>query len=186
VKRSFSAKLSVVSNLVAWGALALLWAGIPAAAPLDYNVHKALHIVGVMLMMGNLIVGPVWLSLAWYSGDQGRIAWAAKVLSDCDIWLTTPGVQLAIWNGICMAGVLGGVHKQPWLFESMALMLLTSLVSVTVVLYWQERLVADAQRGDRPATARALVQWAIWGSVVGLPLTLVFWLMVAKQALFVG
>ena len=183
---SFSAKLSVASNGVAWVALALLWNGVPAAAPLDYNVHKLLHILGVMLMMGNLVVGPVWLSLAWYSNDQARIAWAANVLSDCDIWLTTPGVQLAIWNGICMAGVLGGVHKQPWLFESMALMLLTSLCSVTVVLYWQERLVAEAARGDRVATGKALVQWAIWGTAVGVPLGLVFWLMVAKQPLFLG
>ncbi len=183
---SFSAKLSVASNLVAWVALALLYFGIPAAAPLDYNVHKALHILGVMLMMGNLIVGPVWLSTAWYSNDHARMAWAAKVLSDCDIWLTTPGMQLAIWNGICMAGVLGGVHKQAWLFESMALMLLTSLASITLVLYWQERLLTDAARGDRAATGKALVQWAIWGCAVGVPLTLVFWLMVAKQPLFLG
>ena len=186
MKLSFSAKLSIVSNLVAWVALTLMWFGVPATAPLDYNIHKTLHILGVMLMMGNLVVGPVWLFMAWYSRDQARMAWAAKVLSDCDIWLTTPGVQLAIWNGVCMAGVLGGVHKQPWLLESMALILLTSLFSITLVLYWQERMVLAAQTDDRPATWRALVQWGIWGSAVGVPLGLVFWLMVAKRAVLLG
>lgn len=160
-----------------------MWADVLVAAPLDYSVHKTLHILGIMLFMGNLIVGPVWVMTAWYDGDRARFAWAAQVLAKADIWLTLPGVQLAVWNGICMAAALGGVHKQPWLFESMVLMALTSLFSITVVLYWQERLVAAAVAHDELDTRKALIQWGIWGSAVGVPLAVVFWLMVSKRAL---
>ncbi|MSQ83938.1 MAG: hypothetical protein EXR77_13825 [Myxococcales bacterium] len=61
---SESAKASVVSNIAALVALGLMWADLLVAAPLDYSVHKTLHILGIMLFIGNLIVGPVWVLAA--------------------------------------------------------------------------------------------------------------------------
>lgn len=180
---SLSAKVSIASNAVVLLVVALLWADVAMLAPFSYNVHKALHLVGVMLMTGNLVVGPVWLALAWYSGDKEKLAWAADVVARCDIWLTAPGAQLALWNGAWMVGLLGGVHKHAWLEQSLWLLVLMAVFAVTVVLYWQEKLVAAAQAGDRQAIERPLVQWGIWGTAVSLPLGLVFWLMIAKDPL---
>lgn len=93
---STSGKVSVASKVLALGALALAWHGIPATPPLSYPLHKYLHILGVVVFMGNMIVGPLWLAMAWYADDPKQLALAAKALALADIYLTAPGVQLAV------------------------------------------------------------------------------------------
>lgn len=181
-----SVKVSLASNLLALGAIALAWYGVPAAPPLPYTFHKFMHILGVVVFMGNMVTGPLWLMLAYYAGEPRQLALSAQALAKADMYLTAPGVQLAVWNGICMVGALGGVHKHPWLLEALGLLVATSVFSCTVVLYWQERFVAAAVAEDAVDTRRALVQWALWGTLVGVPFVWVAWLMVDKQALLVG
>ena len=152
--------------------------------PLDYGLHKFLHITGVVLFFGNLVVGPVWLMYAWFQEDRSHYGWAAKTLSDADMFLTVPGMQLTLWNGVFLAAGMGGIRQHPWLVESMVLLVLTSVLSVCVVLPWQERCVEAAQGEEPRAMVRSLVWWSVTGSAVMLPLTVVAWLMVTKQALF--
>jgi uncharacterized membrane protein len=184
VTLSTSGKVSLASNAVALLALPVAWAGLPAMAPLPYSVHKLLHIVGVVTFMGNLIAGPVWLIFAYLTKDRATMAFAARALAAADIVLTAPGIQLAVWNGVCLAAAMGGARHQPWLVESFGLLVLTSLFSSTVVLYWQERFVKLAQGADRPAMFRAGLHWSVWGTAVSIPFALVAWLMVSKQAFF--
>ena len=130
-----SAKVSIASNVIALGALALGWFGPPLQLVFSYPVHN---------------------------------------------------VQLTVWNGLCLASVFGGVRAQPWLVEALAMMILASLFSVTVVLFWQEKLVAAAEAGHWEKTQRALVWWSVCGTASGIPLALVMVLMVSKQALWLG
>jgi len=37
---------------------------------LSYQWHKILHILGIILFMGNMIVGPFWFLFAYYSKDK--------------------------------------------------------------------------------------------------------------------
>ena len=180
---TLSAKIALGSNLLAIGAVALAWANALGNPPLSYPLHKFLHVSGVVLFMGNLIAGPVWLWFARYADDGAHYPWAARMLSDADIWLTVPGVQLAVWNGAWLAAALGGAAQHPWLVESLVLLIISSIFSVVVVLPWQEALVEAAQGDDQHAAQRALIQWSIWGSVVMVPFSLVAWLMVSKDAL---
>ncbi len=78
---------------------------------------------------------------------------------------------------------MGGVKAHPWLVESMVLLVATTIISPVLVLPWQERVVDAAQGDNQAAKVRSLVQWSIWGSAVMIPLTVVVWLMVTKQAL---
>lgn len=180
---STSGKVSLVSNAVALAAIGLLWSGFQASPPLPYAVHKMLHIVGVIVFMGNLIAGPVWVMLAFFAKDRAAMAFAARSVAAADIALTAPGIQLTVWNGVCLAAALGGAKAQPWIVESLFLLVVTSLLGV-VVLYFQERFVEVAQGEDDAATFRALIQWSIWGTLVSVPFGLVGWLMVSKQSLF--
>jgi uncharacterized membrane protein len=184
MRLSRSARVSILSNLVAAAALVSAWYGLPVTAPLPYLAHKLLHIVGVVLFMGNLIAGPLWLWFAYAEGDEHTLRWAAGVLAEADIWLTTPGVQLTLWNGLFLAALLGGVRQQPWLMESVVLVLLSSAMSMALVLPWQERLVERAAAGDRAGVRRALLWWSLWGTLVMVPFSAVGWLMVSKRALF--
>jgi uncharacterized membrane protein len=183
---STSAKVSVASNVVALGALALAWAGFPSSMPLPYEWHKVLHIFGVVLFFGNAIVGPLWLAFAWTTPQTSHRVFAVQTLVAADIWLTMPGVQLTVWNGVCLARVYGGVQAQPWLIEALACVALTSLFAILVVLPAQERLAAACVAGDAEGARRALVRWSVGGTLVMLPPTLVAWLMVAKRPLLLG
>lgn len=181
---SFSGRVSVASNLVALGATALAWWGWLPAAPLPFVAHKVLHLIGIVTFGGNLIVGPVWLAFAWLSGSPAEVSFAARSLARADVWLTTPGVQLAIWNGLWAAQTFGGLRAQPWLTEAVLATVVTSVVSCTVVLWSQERLVAAAERDGALPTA-TLAVWSVFGTLVSLPLSWAFWLMVSKSAVLV-
>lgn len=183
---STSAKVSIASNIAALCAVGLAWWGWPTTAPLPYSVHKLLHIVGVVIFMGNLVAGPVWIALAFSEREPGRLAFAARALALADVALTAPGVQLTAWNGVCLAASMGGAARNPWLVEALLLLVGTSLFSCTVVLYWQERFIELAQRDAGPGTLRALIHWGIWGTAVSIPFGLIGWLMVSKQPLWLG
>jgi hypothetical protein len=101
-----------------------------------------------------------------------------------DIWLTTPGVQLTLWNGLFLAAQLGGVRRQPWIAESVAWVVAASVLSVLVVLPWQERVVERAEAGDRDGARRALIGWSVSGTLLMLPFALVGWMMVSKTTIF--
>ena len=183
---TLSARVSIASNALAWLALALAWFDLLPAMPFPFLVHKALHLVGVVVFGGNLFSGPVWLAFAWASGDPKLLAFAARSLARADVWLTTPGVQLALWNGLFAAQAFGPLRQQPWLVETLALMAVVSLLSCTLVLYWQERLVVACEQGDRAAIRRSLLWWSLWGTALSVPFAWVFWLMLGKRALLVG
>jgi len=186
MKLSTSAKVSIVSNAVALLALGLSWHGWPSAAPLSYAVHKALHVAGVVVFAGNLVAGPLWLVLAWSEEGRPHLRFAVRALVAADIWLTAPGLQLALWNGLALAAAMGGARHHAWLREAFVWLVITSVVGLVAVLPAQERLATAVEQGDEAATRRAMIQWSVWGSLVGVPMTAVAWLMIAKQPLLAG
>jgi hypothetical protein len=87
------------------------------------------------------------------------------------MWLAMPGVQLTVWNGVCLARFYGGVQAQPWLVEAAGLVALTSLVAALVVLPAQERLARACETNDAAEQTRALWRWSVSGTLVMLPPT---------------
>lgn len=182
---TISGKVSIASNAVAASLLVVAWSGFPFPLVLSYETHKLLHVIGVILLFGNLTVGPVWYMLAYFSRDPGTLRNAARSLALCDIVCTTPGIQLAVWNGLCLSSVFGGIRQAPWIFQSVVLLAGTSLLAPTVVLRAQERLLALSEKGEAtPELTRALVWWSIFGTLVMVPLGLVLYLMITKLSLW--
>ncbi len=177
---SLSARVSILSNVVALGALALAWSGWPAEPPFAYNLHKALHIAGVVLFAGNLVAGPLWIAYAWFRDDGAHLPFAVRTLVDADIWITTPGLHLTIWNGLAMASALGGIQVHPWLLRSMVALLVTSALALVWVVPAQEGLLAAVETRDPAKIRRAMVSWSVGGTLISVPLSLVFWWMVNK------
>lgn len=181
MRLSASGKVSIVSNVVALVALGLAWQGWPDQAPFSYTTHKILHLIGVVIFAGNLVVGPLWVGLAWLQEGGAHLKFAVRTLVNADIWFTTPGLQLTVWNGLALASTLGGVQAHAWLVRSMGALLLTSVMAMVLVLPAQERLLAAVEADDAAAIRRAMVRWSVWGSLVGVPLALVFGWMILKQ-----
>lgn len=149
----------------------------------SYQWHKILHLVGVVLMMGNMVVGPIWFSYAYYSGDKKLLVFAGRLLQITDMWLTLPGIFLTVINGLCLAAAFGGTRNGPdWLFWSVIALIAMWALSMPVLFLQEKMYQALAEEpSDDLKIRKLIVQWGIWGTLVMLPPTLIFYWMVMKR-----
>lgn len=180
-----SAKVSIASNVVALAALVPAYFGHRYPMPFAYETHKLLHVLGVILLMGNMIVGPLWVIVAWRTGDPKLLRWSARTLALADIVFTAPATQLTLWNGLAMASIFGGTRAQAWLHQTVLLLFAVIALSPTVVLYYQERFIALAEAEAPAATfTPAFLRWSLWGTVISVPFALVLYMMIVRRGLF--
>lgn len=177
---TLSGKATLAANLVAIGCVGSALAGAPWTPVLPYAVHKTLHLVGVMLLMGNLSVGPGWLAYAWWR-DPPSVPFAVRALIAMDLWFTAPGIVLTTVNGLFLASQWGGVLGTPWLRSAIYALCVAWAIGPTVTLYWQEKVAETGPTGG-PAFLRALLWWSVWGTASMVPMGAAFWWMIAKPA----
>lgn len=178
-------KATIASNVIVLAALGAALARVRFPMPLSYELHKILHILGAILVVGNLTVGPLWIVLAWRSKDANLLGWSARAIATADLVFTLPGIHLLLWNGLAMASVFGGVRAQAWLFQTVVMLIVAALFAPTVVLYYQEKFIEEASAGaPRETVNRWLIRWSVWGTVVMLPFGAALFTMVAKKGLW--
>lgn len=179
---STSSKISILNGLILMLITLADFTGIVHfELLLSYQWHKLLHILGVVIFMGNMFVGPVWFSYAFYSKDAHVLKFAAKLLQQTDLYLTIPGVALTVLNGLCLSSVYGGSQSQPWLLHSIYLILTMWVLSVPLV-FLQEKLflTIETEAQNEAKINRLLIRWSILGSLVMIPPSIIFYWMVVK------
>lgn len=72
-----------------------------------YLIWKILHVIGVVLFLGNIITGVFWAYHAGRTRDPKLIAHAFEGITRSDRWFTMPGVTLLTVAGIA-AAISGG------------------------------------------------------------------------------
>lgn len=149
---------------------------------LSYQWHKILHLVGVVVFMGNMMVGPVWFLFAYYSKDITLLKFANRLLQLTDLYLTIPGVALTIINGLFLASVFGGTQNQAWLFYSVILLFVMWALSIPLI-YFQEKLyrAIDSEPHNELKINALLMRWGILGTIVMIPPSIIFYWMVVKS-----
>src|SRR5687767_10266704 len=87
-----------------------------------YLVLKALHVVAVVLFVGNIITGVFWKAHADRTGDLRARAQALDGIIQSDRAFTMPGVFLIIGTGVWLA-IEGGlpILGTPWILWSLVL-----------------------------------------------------------------
>jgi uncharacterized membrane protein len=68
-----------------------------------YGVLKFIHILGVVLFVGNIIVTALWKTRADQSRDLATLAFAQRTVARADWAFTLPGVLLILIGGYGMA-----------------------------------------------------------------------------------
>lgn len=148
-----------------------------------YTVAKFVHILGVVLLLGNFIVAALWKARADRSGDPSAMAFARRTLVQADWAFTVPGIVLVLVGGYAM--VIRRpfpLHGLPWLDWGQGLFYLAVLIWLGVLVPAQRRMAALAA-GSRPIgeeDRQASRRWAMWGGVATLLLVVVLYLMVTK------
>ncbi len=155
-----------------------------------YSVLKFIHIFGVVLFVGNIIVTALWKTRADRSGDLATVAFAQRTVVLADWAFTLPGVLLILVGGYATALRRPfPLHGLPWLEWGQGLFYLAALIWLVVLVPTQRRLVkmSDAALRNRslsgvldPEFRRLSRRWATWGGLATLLPIIVLFLMVTK------
>jgi uncharacterized membrane protein len=153
-----------------------------------YLALKSLHVVSVVLFLGNIITGVFWKVHADLSGDLRVRQQAILGLIRADRLFTVPGVLLIIATGVALALIAHfPLLRTFWIVWSLVLFGISGLAFALKVGPLQKKLLANTTAGIAGAWNEAEYQalsksWGIWGAIAtAAPLIAVF-LMVMKPA----
>jgi uncharacterized membrane protein len=146
----------------------------------DYEVFKALHVIGAVLLVGNVTVTGVWslfLYRVWRTGSFSfrpvarGILWTDLIFTVAGgILLTFTGIQMVVRSGLSWLDT-------PWLVHGIAALGLGTTVWLAVLLPDQLRL----ERASDPEEIRRLfLRWSVVGWADTLVLFYGLWAMVTK------
>ncbi len=154
-----------------------------------YLIWKILHVIGVVLFLGNIITGVFWAYHAGRARDPKVIAHAFEGITQSDRWFTMPGVTLLTIAGV--AGAISGgfpILSTGWIFWGLVLLIISGLSFMFWVGPLQRKIAALARTGgagqfDWPRYESLHRSWTIWGSVATLAPLIALVLMILKPAL---
>lgn len=157
---------------------------------MSYLVWKLLHVLGVMLFVGNITTGILWKVHADRTRNPALIAHACAGLTRSDRIFTMPGVALIVIAGI-VAAITGNlpILRTGWIFWSIVLLTISGLAFMLRVAPLQRRMHALAAAGakegrlDWPAYEVATRSWNVWGMISLIAPLVAVALMVLKPAL---
>ena len=100
----------------------------------NYQFWKLIHLVGVIIFLGNITVTAVWKILANATGEPKIIAYSQRLVTITDFIFTLVGVFLILGTGTVMAAKFGGVTATYWLASGYWIFLATAFVWVIVLI----------------------------------------------------
>lgn len=148
-----------------------------------YLLLKSLHIFGVILLMGNIIVTAWWKFMADKTKNPTVIAFAQRQVTLTDFVFTAPGALLAILAGDYMAySSMTDTWNIEWLNWGRSLFIASGIIWVTILIptqIKQARLSRNfVHANEIPAEYWKLSKrWNIFGAIaVLLPLINIYWM----------
>ena len=159
---------------------ALLGWNYPLVLPFAW--HKTLHVLGAVLFLGNIATGALWGAFAVASREPCTVRFALSTINWSDAAFTGPGVLLVMYNGLVMAGSLGGVGANRFTQWGLAMFYGVILAWILSVVPDQHRILAlaDEAAAPGPQLRKAVLRWNVIGSVAGVLAVAVLILMVLK------
>lgn len=135
-----------------------------------YLAFKAVHLLAVVVFLGNIVTGLFWKAHADRTRDPRLIAHALEGIIRSDRLFTIPGVIAIVTFGI-LAAVWGGIPllRTPWVLHSILLFTVSGLAFGWQVAPLQRRLLALAGAGagggewDEAQYRRLSHRWEMWG-----------------------
>lgn len=151
-----------------------------------YTIFKFIHVLGAVILVGNVTVTAVWKVFADRTHDAKVVAFGQRLVTITDWSLTVGGIVLIIVGGYGAAFV-GRVNlfEARWLLWSQILFAVSGIMWAGILIPAQIRQArmarAFASGGEIPAAYRRDARlWLWWGIIATIPLVIALWLMVVK------
>jgi uncharacterized membrane protein len=154
-----------------------------------YFALKTLHILSAALLFGTGLGTAFFMWFTHRSGNVAAIARVARLTVLADWLFTAPAVVIQPLSGYALMQFMGYDGRQAWLQFAFALYLLTGACWIPVVVL-QRRARDLAVRAARDGAAlpaayhRAMRAWFVLGWPAFAAVLAIYWLMVAKPALW--
>ncbi len=136
---------------------------------LSYQSHRFLHILGAVLLLGNVIVTAMWMVLAGRTKNAAVAKFSSEAVSWADVFFTVPGIFLLITNGDILAQSWGGVFKTGWIAVSLVLFALAGILWTGLLLRYQAMLIklSRVAAGEQPSPdfMRIVHGWYVVGAI---------------------
>jgi len=151
-----------------------------------YDAFKMLHIVGVVVLIGNVTITAFWKVFADRTGDPHLIAHAQRMVTVTDWVFTLSGIVLIFAGGFGAALAADLNPFEPgWLLWGQVLFAISGMIWLGILVPAQLRQARAARvfaaAGVVPASYRRDgSRWLLWGILATLPLVAAIWVMVAK------
>lgn len=147
----------------------------------SYAIFKTLHVLGAVLLLGNVTVTGVWslyLFRCWRAGTMPFRPIARAILWT-DLIFTAAGGALLAFTGIQLALKLRLPFPETrWLAEGVGALVLSTLIWLVVLLPDQIRM----ERTDDHVRLRQLfLRWSVFGWTATAILFFGLWAMVSKR-----
>ena len=149
-----------------------------------YLLLKLVHVVAVVMFVGNIATGVFWKRNADRTRDARIIANAMEGILRSDRLFTIPGVVLIILAGVATA-MSGGypILRTGWIFWSLVLFAVSGWAFMAQVGPLQRKLLAVAREGAPGWWERyeeLSRRWDFWGAIALVTPLLAVALMVLK------
>ncbi len=149
-----------------------------------YNIWKLIHIISVIIFLGNITIGIFWKIQADKSTDRLKIADTFKNIILADRIFTMPSVAVLFIFGMgaAMQGNLSLVET-PWILWGIIMLIISAFAFMSKVVPIQKQILAlasDEQRFSWDEYLKLSRKWNIWGSIATITPYIAVALMVLK------
>jgi hypothetical protein len=144
-------------------------------------IWKFLHVLGAVLLLGNVVTTGLWSTWAMARREQAVAVFATGAILAADLWLTVGGGTLLVAGAIRMVGDRAlPWWELPWTRAGAIALVASSVAWVVVLLPCQVVMRRQAAAGDMAALWRTFKVWSVvgWASTAALGAGL--WAMVMR------
>ena len=152
-----------------------------------YQFLKLIHVVAVILFLGNIITGLFWKAHADRTRNLRFIAHTMEGIIRADRWFTVPGVIVITAAGI-FAAIQAGLPliRTGWILWSIVMFTLSGITFGARVAPLQKQILAMTRNADDATfdwvryRAKSL-QWELWGAFATITPLIAVVMMVLKK-----
>ncbi|WP_433945520.1 DUF2269 family protein [Paenibacillus sp. SN-8-1] len=150
------------------------------------NIWLTLHLIGILISIGNIITAAFWKVRADLTKQPVVIHYAVKNVMLADYVFTLPGIVLIIISGSMMAAQAGmSLSGLNWLTLSLILFAITGIIWAVILIPLQRGMIKYSEQSISTGSIsneyrNASRSWAIYGLIATLLPIVILYLMVAK------
>ncbi len=153
-----------------------------------YETAKFIHILGIIMLLGNVTATAIWKFFADRSKDPKIVGFGQRLVTLTDWSLTVWGAALTMIGGYGAAAIAQlDLVSERWLLLGQILFVLSGALWIGILVPLQVRMARMArafEAGDTIPTAywRASRIWFVVGLAITVPLVAAAWVMVSKPS----